>query len=299
MTDSTIALFCCLHVFAKLLADWEHHHLIPSPCQCQRRRAGRLSLGEMLFIMVLFHISAYQDCKHFWFYGLSQEYGDCFGDLPSCSRFVSLQPGLLLPFVLLLHSFPGEKTGICFAHSTNLAACHNARISRNRFCQGMARRRRTAMGWFFGGKLHLLIHRKGQIMAFRMTAGSRDDRNPLEAMTAALQGKIFADKGYLSQTLLERLWQRGLHLVTSMRRNMKNDLLPLLDNVLLRKRFMIETLFDKRKSSMGLEHTRHRSPVNTLVHILSCLAADTMAQPKVKIGVMGIPNTMPSITTSS
>ena len=80
---------------------------------------------------------------------------------------------------------------------------------------------------------------------------------------------------------------------------MKNDLLPLLDNVVLRKRFMIETLFDKLKSSMGLEHTRHRFPVNTLVHILSCLAADTMAQPKVNIGAIGIPNTMPSITCPS
>ena len=80
---------------------------------------------------------------------------------------------------------------------------------------------------------------------------------------------------------------------------MKNDLLPLLDNVLLRKRFMIETLFDKLKSSMGLERTRRRFPVNTLVHILSCLAAYTMAQLKINIGTMGIPNTMPSITSSS
>ena len=155
------------------------------------------------------------------------------------------------------------------------------------------------MGWFFGFKLHLLINHKGQIMAFRITAGSRDDRKPLEALSAALQGKIFADKGYLSQALLERLWQRGLHLVTSIRRNMKNYLLPLLDKVLLRKRFIIETLFDKLKSSMGLEHTRHRSPSNALLHILSCLAAYTLAQPKVKIGNIGIPNTMPTITTSS
>ena len=50
---------------------------------------------------------------------------------------------------------------------------------------------------------------------------------------------------------------------------MKNSLLPLLDKVLLRKRFII----------MGLEHTRQRSPVNALVHILSCLAAYTLAQP--------------------
>ena len=73
-------------------------------------------------------------------------------------------------------------------------------------------------------------------MAFRITAGNKDDRKPLEAMSAALQGKIFSDKGYLSQLLLERLWQRGLHLVTGICRNMKNHLMPLLDKVLLRKR---------------------------------------------------------------
>ena len=50
-------------------------------------------------------------------------------------------------------------------------------------------------------------------MAFSITAGNKDDRKPLDAMSASLQGKIFADKGYLSQSLLERLRQRGLHLV--------------------------------------------------------------------------------------
>ena len=39
---------------------------------------------------------------------------------------------------------------------------------------------------------------------------------------------------------------------------------------------------------MGLEHTRHRSPVNALVHILSCLAATTLAQPKVSRSTIDI-----------
>ena len=161
MTDSTIALFCCLDDFAKLVEEWEPHHLIPS--NGQRRRAGELSLGEMLFIMVLFHVSAYKDFKHFWLYGLSQEYRDCFRELPSYSRFVSLKPRLLLPFCLLLHSFRGEETGIYFADSTKLAVCHNARINRNRVLGGLAKRGGSTMGWFFGFKLHLLINDKGRM----------------------------------------------------------------------------------------------------------------------------------------
>ena len=290
MRDSTIALFCCLDDFAKLFEEWQRHHLIPS--ERQRRRVGKLCLAEMLFIMVLFHISSYKDFKHFWLYGIKQQYRDCFGELPSYSRFVRLMPRLLLPSYLLLHYFRGEETGIYFADSTKLAVCHNARINRNRVFQGLAKRGRSTMGWFFGFKLHLLINHKGQLMAFRITAGNKDDRQPLEAMSAALQGKVFADKGYLSKSLLERLWQRGLHLVTGIRRNMKNYLMPMLDKLLLRKRFIIETLFDKLKSHMSLEHTRHRSPINALVHILSCLAAYTLAQPKLNIGRIVTPGSM-------
>jgi Transposase DDE domain len=39
------------------------------------------------------------------------------------------------------------------------------------------------------------------------------------------------------------------------------------------KRFLIETVLDTLKSEMGLEHSRHRSVINAMVHILSCLVA--------------------------
>ena len=99
-------------------------------------------------------------------------------------------------------------------------------------------------------------------MSFRMTDGSRDNRTSLDDMTATLEGKVFADQGYLSQLLLESLWQRGLHWVTGIRRKMKNHLMPLLDKVVLRKQFSIEieSLFEVLKSKMGLEPTRHRFP---------------------------------------
>ena len=48
------------------------------PSSCQRQRAGKLCLGEMLFIMMLFHLSAYRDFKNFWCYGVEQEFRHCF-----------------------------------------------------------------------------------------------------------------------------------------------------------------------------------------------------------------------------
>ena len=54
---------------------------------------------------------------------------------------------------------------------------------------------------------------------------------------------------------------------------MRNHLMLLGDKILLRKRFVIETVLDILKSEMGLEHTRHRSPVNAMVHVRSCLVA--------------------------
>jgi DDE family transposase len=95
----------------------------------------------------------------------------------------------------------------------------------------------------------------------------------LDEMTRQLGGKLYADKGYIGHELFKKLWQRGLHLITGIRRNMKNHLMPMADKIMLRKRFLIETVLDTPKSEMGPEHSRHRSPFNAMVHVLSCLVA--------------------------
>ena len=281
MSLSTTALFCCLADFAETFEDWERHRLIPTGRK--RRRAGKLSLGEMLFIMVLFHLSPFKDFKHFWVHGVEQKYRDCFGDLPSYGRFVALMPRLFAPFCVLIHSLSGEETGIYIADSTKLAVCANPRISRNRTFTGLAARGHSTMGWFFGFKLHVVMNHRGELMAVKITPGNIDDRAPLEEMVAGLEGKLLADKGYISKKLFANLWKQGLQLITGIRRNMKNYLMPILDKFLLRKRFVVETLFDKLKSEMGLEHTRHRSPTNAFVHILSCLVAYVLGKTKIRM----------------
>ena len=117
------------------------------------------------------------------------------------------------------------------------------------------------MGWFFGLKLHFVINHKGQVMALQITPGNIADSTVLDEITQHLTGKLYADKGYISRALFHKLWQRGLHLITGIRRNMRNYLMPLADKLMLRKRFVIETVLDILKSEMGLELSRHRSVI--------------------------------------
>src|SRR5689334_178928 len=260
MAVDITALYCYLDDFCKVFADWEAHRLLPS--EQPRRRSGKLSRAEMLFIVVLFHLSPYKNFKVFYLYGIGGQYRACFDALPHYDRFVSLMPRLFAPLMVLLHSLSGTQTGLYFADSTKLAVCHNRRIRRHKVFDGLAARGKTSMGWFFGLKLHFVINHKGQIMAVKITPGNTADSAVLDEITQHLSGKAYAGKGYISHEEFLKLWQRGLHLITGIKRNMRNHLMPLADKLMLRKRFVIETVLDILKCEMGLEHSRHRSVIN-------------------------------------
>ncbi|WP_338140316.1 transposase [Candidatus Glomeribacter gigasporarum] len=72
-------------------------------------------------------------------------------------------------------------------------------------------------------------------------------------------GVYFIDKGYVSQPLFDSLLERGLHLLTRLKKNMKNKRMPLVDKLLLYKRGIIESVDDQLKNISQTEHTRHRS----------------------------------------
>jgi Transposase DDE domain len=271
MAIDITALYGCLDDFCQVFADWEAHRLIPAPTT--RPRSGKLSRAEMLFIVVLFHLSPYKNFKVFYLYRIGCQHRACFADVPHSDRIVSLMPRLFAPLMVLLHSLSGEQTGIYFADSTKLAVCHNRRIDRHKVFNGLAARGKTAMGWFFGLKLHWVINHKGQVMALRITPRNTADSTVLDEITRHLTNKIYADTGSIGRKLFSQPWRRGLHRITGIRRNMHNHLMPLADKILLRKRFVIETVLDTLKSEIGLEHSRHRSVMNAMVHVLSCRVA--------------------------
>ena len=93
-------------------------------------------------------------------------------------------------------------------------------------------------------------------------------------MVSSLFGKIFGDRGYVSQALATKLLQDfKIQFFAKPRRNMKNRLMLLSDKLLARKRSIIETVIDQLKNISQIEHSRHRSPVNFGVNVLCGLIA--------------------------
>jgi len=95
-----------------------------------------------------------------------------------------------------------------------------------------------------------------------LTPGNVDDRKPVPSMVKTLRGKLFGDRGYISTPLTQLLFEQGLHLITRLRKNMKNPWLPLSEKLLLRKRAIIESIIDQLKNISQIEHSRHHSPPN-------------------------------------
>lgn len=268
------ALFCDVDDFCQaFLPHWQHEQLTHG--ERQRRRPGQLSVSEIMTIIVYFHQSNYRHFKGYYLGYVRGHLREAFPGLVSYSRFVALMSSVSIPLCVYLQQRKGQATGLAFIDATSLAVCHNRRIYSHKGFKKIARRGKTSMGWFYGFKLHLVINDRGELLAFRLTPGNVDDRRPVPQLTKKLSGKRFGDKGYISKRLFQTLFEKGLQLITPIRKNMDNRLLPLFDKLLLRKRALIETVNDQLKNISQIEHTRHRSIANFMVNSLAGLIAYT------------------------
>lgn len=269
---SLVELFCHVDDFWQAFQPNWYEHLLEEG-ERQRLRPAQLSESEIMTIMIHFHQSGYRTFKDYYTRYVRKHLSGEFPGLVSYGRFVNLMPRVGIPLFVYLHMLMGHCTGISFVDSTPLKVCHNKRIHHHRVFDGFAERGKTTMGWFFGFKLHLVINDQGELIDFALTPGNVDDRTPITDFAAKLFGKLFGDKGYLSRDLADKLREQGIQLVTSIRRNMQPQILPLEDKLWLRKRAVIESINNLLKNQAQIEHTRHRSVNHFFVNLIAGLAA--------------------------
>jgi DDE family transposase len=277
-----LALFCDIDDFCLLFEPHWQARLLDTR---QRQRASTLCLSEVMTIIVLFHASSYRNFKAYYTEQVCKHYAGAFPRLVSYNRFVELMSSALVPLCGYLQSRKGQCSGISFIDSTCLKVCHNRRIHSHKVFAECAKRGKTSVDWFFGFKLHLVINDRGELLSVRLTPGNTDDRQPVPELIKGLFGKLFGDKGYVSQPLFEALYDEGIQLVTKLKRKMKNRLMPLLDKIMLRKRAIVESVMDQLKNISQIEHSRHRSVANCLVNLVAGLVAYTWREKKPSLNI--------------
>jgi transposase len=270
---SLLELFCHVDAFCEtFLPHWEQMQRAQG--QRTRRRAGQLALSEVITILIHFHQVRFRDFKTYYLVFVLGHLRREFPQAVSYQRFVELMSTALGPLCAYLQSCLGQCSGISFVDSTALAVCHNRRIRHHRVFRDLAQRGKTSLGWFYGFKLHIVINHQGELLACQVTPGNTDDRRPVPKLAERLWGRLFADKGYLSQPLMRELLRtRHVRLITHVKRNMVNRPLLLHEKELLRRRAIVETVFDQLKHLLQVEHTRHRSPTNFAVNLVAGLVA--------------------------
>jgi hypothetical protein len=270
-----VTVFCEIDDFCQYFEpEWKKSLLANS--EKQRDRKTTLCLSEIMTIIVWFHSSGYRTFKDYYKEQVMKHYKWAFPKLVSYNRFVELMQTAIVPLCCYLDTRKGISKGIAFIDSLPLAVCHNRRIYSNKVFTDIAERSKSSMGWFYGFKLHLVVNDIGEIVSLRLTVGNVDDREVVPVLTKGITGKLFGDRGYISQKLFKSLFEGGLQLITKPRATKKmkqQKLLPLFDKMMLRKRSIIETVNDQLQNISQIEHSRHRSLANFFVNIIAALIA--------------------------
>jgi IS5 family transposase len=290
-------IFCEVDDFCQQFErHWQHQRQLPS-MPGEKRSRSRLHLSEVMTIAIAFHGSGARTFKDFYTLTVLPHWHQAFPNLVSYTRFLELMPWCLMLLCCFVHTRKGEVTGISFIDSTPIEVCHPCRSHAHKVFQGLVGWGKNSVGWHYGFKLHLIINDKGELLAFKLTPANTDDRQPVPDLTQDLIGKLFGDRGYISQQLFEELYERGLQLITRRKKNMKQRLMSLIDKILLRKRAVIESVNDQLKNISQIEHSRHRSVFNFLVNLLAGLVAYTYQpkKPSLDLAPKGLPALPPAI----
>lgn len=282
MENKLTKLFCNVDDFCKkFMPEWQKFLLKSG--KIKRQRKNKLSSSEIITIAIHFHQSNYRNFKNYYQKYIQKFTTKYFPNLLSYTRFLDVLKTVFIPLTMFVKTMKTRKTGIYFVDSTLLKVCDIRREKSHKVFNGLAKKAKSTTGWFFGFKLHLIINDHGEIMNFQVTKGNVDDRKPVLDLAEGLTGKLIGDKGYLSKSLLNQLFDQGLQLITKIKKNMKSKIMPLVDKLLLRKRAVIESVNDQLKNISQIEHSRHRSVMGFMINLLSGISAYNLQSKKPSI----------------
>ena len=180
--------------------DWMKAHPNEAQWRTSPNRTPEFTDAEAITVGLMQGILGAATLKH-TYRVVSREYGDAFPHLPLYAQWVARLHNLtsvvgqLIQAALVKHRMPGR---MYILDSKPIPVCKPIRHGRVRLLrEDGAYFGKNSVGWYFGFKLHALLHHTGAVLSVLLTPGNWTDGDCALALAYSVQGGIgLADHGY-------------------------------------------------------------------------------------------------------
>lgn len=240
-----------------------------------RNKDRKLCLSEAACLLMLFQLSTCQSLKMFLFFN-GRQLAAMFPNLPSyatCVSWLARTEAFLVDFIHANLAKPGDRNSVYAIDSTKIDP---HKLKNNPKCmRANARIGHSHEGMWLGWKLHVLANRAGEIVAWDWSGGNAHDLAPVKGgMLRGICGKCFADSGYVSAQVRQDLLPQDLLFIAKPTKAMA-DARWIFDKfwaAAYRQRQVVEGVFSRLKSRLGLVAQGARSPASARCRALASVA---------------------------
>ena len=164
----------------------------------------KLPLIMLISLMLFKFFVGHRSWKEYYRYLKSHHHGINVGWLPNYKNFMRSMHKLAacaLVFLEAVRKYCKQGVNLQFADASALPVCKIKREFTHKVAKAVATKSKGTMGWYYGFKLHLVVDAHGQLLAWKITTATVDDRKGLAMVWSELTGMIVADAGYLGGTV--------------------------------------------------------------------------------------------------
>jgi len=249
---------------------------LPRPDQAHPpTKTTKLPLVMLVTLILFKFFVGHRSWKEYYRYLKSRHAGVNVGVLPTYENFMGCTHrlvGYALVFLEAVRKYREQGVNPQFADATALPVRRIKREFTRKVAKGLATKSKGTMGWYYGFKLRLACDIHGQILTWRITTATIDDRKGLALVWSELTGMIVADAGHLGSNWQEAAADLGLILMTGVKKIMRK-LMSRWEYFLLKARQRVETTFSVIKFRLGMDSTLPRSVMGFFAHYAWCLTA--------------------------
>jgi len=195
-----------------------------------------------------------------------------FPKLPKYSAFIDHCHRIIPQLIFLLEVFLAKQEPLRFMDSTMLEVCKLIRANSHKVAKNIAKFGKNHQGWHYGFKLHASVSKDGRLCGLAFTPADIHDAQKIPSLVNGYTKIAVGDGGYTARVMREYIFETyGTLIVSPPHPKQDKKLLNWWQDMLLKMRPKIESVFDYLKQHLHLVTSFPRSVKGYLFHYLRIL----------------------------